>query len=92
MSLLAFVNCIGLAFVSFVKYRKQQAGERAPLFRLNGISCSQKGAPGLVFLHCCKRQLKEIILYDKIIAIIDYLGFSNILGKIPSSMENGALN
>lgn len=87
MSLLAFVSCIGLAFVSFVKYRKQQVGERAPLFRLNGISCSQKGAPGLVSPSLLQKTTsRNNFKYDKIIVIIDYLG------KIFSSTENGALN
>lgn len=94
MSLLAFVNCIGLAFVYLVKYRKQQVGERAPLSRLSGISCSQKRSPGLVPLHWCRRQLKEIIssnIKKKPTVILGNLGLSDTLGENPSSTENRAL-
>lgn len=36
MSLLAFVNCIGLAFVHWVTQKKKQIGERVPLSYLMG--------------------------------------------------------
>lgn len=60
---------------------------------LMGSAVVRRELPGLVSPSLLQKTTsRNNFKYDKIIVIIDYLGFSNILGKIPSSTENGALN